>query len=256
MSYAKVLDQLITESGLQVKEIAQKCEEMGVQVTPAYISSVRTSKKGTPSDRLSRAIALICGVDENTLVVEAYYENAPEEFRQMIDVLREDILVPIFDTMLPTEGVAVVEATKQTLRDLPIAQFVKMTAETLKAESKKILDIFTVESSFENDDGSKTVVQMKAPEGIAVADDGMAPNIPAYTTVICELKEQGEYRNGDILCYRRVGELSAKVRTAAFMDDERKKVMMLPLNKSFEPETLDWDSIIVFGKVERIVLGL
>ena len=74
--------------------------------------------------------------------------------------------------------------------------------------------------------------------------------------MICELKEQSEYRNGDILCYRKVGESGAKVRTAAFMDDGHKKVMMLPLNKSFEPETLDWDSIIVFGKVERIVLEM
>ena len=65
MPYAKLLNQLIEESGMTAKDVAQKCADHGVSITPSYLSMLRNGAgKRMPSDEVSRAIAKALGKDE------------------------------------------------------------------------------------------------------------------------------------------------------------------------------------------------
>lgn len=85
MAYAKLLNELIEKSGLSTREIAKRCEEQGQPITPSYISILRKeSNSRVPSEDMSRVLARVLGADEDTLVLEAYLENAPEPLLKVL----------------------------------------------------------------------------------------------------------------------------------------------------------------------------
>ena len=94
MPYTKLLNRLIDDSGYSIKEIAERCTENGVKVTPAYISTLRNDTNNrTPSDNMSRALAKACNAkSEDILVVEAYVDNAPKEFAGLINLIRQTMV--------------------------------------------------------------------------------------------------------------------------------------------------------------------
>jgi len=81
MAYTALLNKLIENSGLTVKEIAERCTESGTKITAAYISTLRNSTDNrAPSSEVSKALAKVCGAkNENVLVIEAYLDTAPAE---------------------------------------------------------------------------------------------------------------------------------------------------------------------------------
>lgn len=79
MNYNKLLNQLIDNSGMTLKEIAQTCKEMGESISANYLSVLKTVEDKTASDKVSLAIARACNAKyDNILVVQAYIDKAPQ----------------------------------------------------------------------------------------------------------------------------------------------------------------------------------
>lgn len=79
MNYNKLLNQLIDNSGMTLKEIAQTCKEMGESISANYLSVLKTVEDKTASDKVSLAIAKACNAKyDNILVVQAYIDKAPQ----------------------------------------------------------------------------------------------------------------------------------------------------------------------------------
>lgn len=86
MKYADLLDKLIQQSGITAKDLAQKCQDLGIDITPSYISLLRNKEKNrVPSDDVSIALAKALGKPDNYLVLEGYLEAAPIELKQAIE---------------------------------------------------------------------------------------------------------------------------------------------------------------------------
>lgn len=83
MSYSLVLKKIISDSTLTYKEISEKCK-----ITPSYISKLANGKIAPPSDEVSIKIAEACNADPNLLILEAYFEKAPEVLTNFLDNIR------------------------------------------------------------------------------------------------------------------------------------------------------------------------
>lgn len=70
MNYKELLNRTIKKSGLKNVELIEKLKEMGVTMTPNYLSVLRNDDNKIASPELSRAIAKACGEPDELLVVQ------------------------------------------------------------------------------------------------------------------------------------------------------------------------------------------
>lgn len=258
MPYTQLLNEMISKSGLTVKEISERCTQSGAKVTPAYISTLKNDKNDrVPSDELSRAIAKACGADENLLVIQAYLDKAPKEVSKVIELLKTTFLMGIM-------GIVENELTTQEQRNLekitdemPLAEFVSMLAKIdTKLNIKKMQGTMSFKSTSQNDEF--TIKQtLSQAAGIAVSDNGMAPIISKGNKVTVEIKALKEYKTGDVLCFtEKEAPKKILVRKAVFNGEGRKSITLLPVNAEFTPKTVNTDSLIILGKVKQIIVDL
>lgn len=240
MPYNKVLNEMIIGAAVSIKEIAERCAEHGVSITASYISALKNDEKRTPSDEVSRALAIACGYDEDTLVVEAYYDNAPEEFKTIINALRDEIFPSIFSMLEATEGKAMVESVTKQLQEMPTAKFIRLVASEM--------DALKVGSD------QQIPTEASGMPSISVQDDSMAPLMPKGTAVITQAMELEQYKSGDILCYKKIAADEMFVRTVSFLNEEHTRLTALPMNHSFDAECLELNDIVIIGKVAAMVV--
>ena len=112
MTYPKLLNKLIEESGLSNKEILEQCEKHGMKITPNYLSVLKNNDTKIASDELSRVLAKICGAEsEELLVVQAYLDKAPK------------IIIDCLNTIFETGKKTMEIAFEQNKSDIPIELF-------------------------------------------------------------------------------------------------------------------------------------
>lgn len=258
MPYTQLLNQMISKSGLTVKEIAERCTQSGAKVTPAYISTLKNDKNDrVPSDELSRAIAKACGADENLLVIQAYLDKAPKEVSEAINSLKKFFsmgLMGFIENEFTTQEQKNIEKIAD---EMPMAEFVSLLAKTNeKLDIKKLPGPMSYKVTNQSDE---LIIKQTLSQaaGIAVSDNGMAPIINKGNKVTVEIKALKEYKTGDILCFtEKEAPKKILVRKAVFNGEGRKSITLLPVNAEFTPKTVNTDSLIILGKVKQIIVDL
>ena len=256
MAYTQLLNSIIEQSGLTVKEIAEKCVNMGVDVTPAYISTLRNDKNNrTPSDKVSRALAEACNCQhKNILVVEAYLQNAPQEFNGLMEMLRGFIItsgMSMIENRLTTQDI---KEADEILKSFPMAELIcDMSKEQVMSNIKKGYGSFNIKASKQLDDIK--IKQEVAPIGLPITDNGMSPIIKVNDFVTIEVLELSEYKMGDIVyCYVNNEKKKAIARQIVVVND---KITLMPVNNEEYPNiTGTTDDIFVMGKIKKVIRNI
>lgn len=258
MAYTTLLNRLIDNSGLTIKEIADKCTELGEKVTPAYISTLRNDKSNrSPSPEMSRALAKACNYPyENVLCVEAYLDKAPYEFKAVLDLLREIMLT---STMTVFENTFTTEEQKQArkiLKEFPMAEFIcSLSQDKVKETIIKQQGAGKFKATHSAEDFK--IQQTIAPTGFPISDNGMSPQIEKGDLITLEAKEIKDYKNGDIICYIKSDDKKKiYARKVIFDGESRKKITLMPINGEFMPEQLTTSKISIMGKVVTVIKAI
>ncbi len=253
MAYTQLLNSIIEQSGLTVKEIAEKCVNMGVDVTPAYISTLRNDKNNrTPSDKVSRALAEACNCQhKNILVVEAYLQNAPQEFNGLMEMLRGLVItsgMSMIENRLTTQDIKEVD---EMLKSFPMAELIcDMSKEQVMNGIKKGYGSFNLKASKQLDDIK--IKQEITPIGLPITDNGMSPIIKANDLVTIETLNFDEYKTGDIVyCFKNGEKKKAFARKIIIYD--KKQITLLPINNEYSPEIVSINDIVIMGKVKKVI---
>lgn len=253
MAYTQLLNSIIEQSGLTVKEIAEKCVKMGVDVTPAYISTLRNDKNNrTPSDKVSRALAEACNCQhKNILVVEAYLQNAPQEFNGLMEMLRGFVItsgMSIMENKLTTQEI---READEILKSFPMAELIcDMSKEQVMNSIKKGYGSFNVKASKQFDDIK--IKQEITPTGLPITDNGMSPIIKANDLVTIEALNFEEYKTGDIVyCFKNGEKKKAIARKIIIYNSNQ--ITLLPINNEYNPEIVSKDDIVIMGKVKKVI---
>lgn len=255
MAYTELLNKLIENSGLTVKEIAERCTNSGVKITSAYISTLRNDKNNrSPSDEISVALAKACNANyENILVIEAYLDKAPKELLILLNELKQYVAfstIGFIDNKLTTQNHKDIQnlANMLSLSELILT----LSNEQMLNNLRKEEGAFSFKTSFKQE-GIKVIQEIKQAVGIEISDDGMKPIINKANKVNIELKENCDYKTGDIICFAKKGSKKAIARKAVFNGDSRKKVTLLPINAEFSIEEAKTEDLIIFGKVTQVI---
>lgn len=248
MPYSEVLAKMIQDSKLPIKEIANLCKEQGLNITPSYISQLKSGKVNPPSDEVSRAISKICGVDEEKLVIEAYLDKSPRDILEYIQSTRFSMVtasLTMYENIFPPE---LLQELKQTLSNLSLADFI---LEINKSEqlSKSSVNNNIYTSEYHSDDENFNLnISLINPMGIPVKDNSMYPLIPEGSLITCELKDN--YNDGDIL-YFKVIETNDFFIRKCFIQSEN--FIFIPLNTGYESLTIEKSNIQILGKVKKVI---
>ena len=257
MPYSKLLSNLIESKNLSIKEVAIKCKEYGVNITASYISMIKNSdNKKIPSDEVSRALAKACEAENiETLVIEAYIDKAPIEFRGFLEEYRQIIIQSIL--MFYTNKVTNEEMQEviKKMKEMPMAEFIlQSTNLSQQFDFDKQAGSFNAKIEM-TDDIKKTLLELKEPEGFIIDDNSMYPIIIAGSKVNPQFLPINEYRNGDILLIVIKGSKKPVCRKCLF-DETRTKITLMAYDQKIETESYNVKDIAILGKVKRIITEL
>ena len=252
MAYTQLLNTLIEQSGLTVKEIAERCVELGVDVTPAYISTLRNDKNNrTPSDKVSRALAEACNCKhKNILVVEAYLQNAPKEFNSILELFRSFIItsgMSMIENKLTSQDI---KEADEMLKSFPMAELIcELSEEQMLKGVKKGFGALNIKANKQFDD--IRIRQEVAPIGLPITDNGMLPLIKANDLVTIETLKFDEYKTGDIVYCFKNGEKKKAVARKIIIHNNQ--ITLLPINNEYAPEIVSLDNIVIIGKIIKVI---
>lgn len=252
MAYAKLLSDIIAEAGLSINEVAEKCAEYGEAISASYISALKHEKKSPPTDKVSRALAKACGQPENLLVIEAYIENAPVEFKPVFDLMHKTIILVLkAATAFPFSFTK--KAWGAKLDNLTLAALIQVYNQQQNKIEETPNDPILAEFKAAEHDADIT---NKDP--IIMPDDSMSPLIPQGSEVIFEtFFNYQDYKNGDIICYQKNGRgEEIYVRQFTFLDDGHTQIVASAHNNQYKPEFLNMDDLLILGKATGVSIKL
>ena len=196
MGYAETLSIMVMESGLSLRQIADRCNEKGQPIAPSYISKLQTGKQTPASEGVSRAIAEVCGGDPDVLVWEGYMEKAPEIIREYVNATLPGIkssMTMMFPKIFPKDQA---EILKEAFDKLFPIELVKM----FKAEAGNVPS-FVEGLSLVHKEQEDSQIDMSAYLGIIMFDDSMHPLIPRKAFIKYNI--EGEIENGTVIVIKK-----------------------------------------------------
>lgn len=250
MPYTQLLNRLIDESGLTAKEIAERCKQQGQEITASYVSILRKeANERIPSDEVSHILEEVLGAPKDTLVLEAYLDNAPEAMKEFLDKMKVqafELAIRALDSAIPI-GEAEREEIAAQLEQMPLAQVLLR----LSQQEQPVFDQNFITRSEQTDDGQINV-SMGMNMDFPITDSSMQPVLPEGSKA--KLKLQVEYRSGDIVAIMSKGNKNMLFRKLYETKDDKR--MLVPLNHAFDVIEYDPSSMLIFGRVEAVVTAL
>lgn len=244
MAYSDTLYKAIEESGLSLNEIAKRCTEHGISITYSYISQLRAGKIPPPSNEISEALAAVCGIDKNKLVLEAYLDKAPKVIMDFIYKVRYfDKLKykTVFSSGLPLDQKDIesrIELFKSLIDEEPLSNYI--------IEYLKKADEFYIRAEVNN---LEDFLSYGEPEAfIEMKDDSMEPIIPFKCNVA--LSNNPNYTSGDIIAYSLKADNGVSIRKCLINDES---ITLIPINNEYEIHTYNKKDMLVLGKVKSII---
>ncbi len=233
-----MLNMMVEESTLTLKEIAEKCVTYGVKVNPSYISKLKSGKQPPASDEVNIALAKSCGYEDevDSFLFESYLEKAPEYIKdflnELITLFRTTIKIT-FEKQFPSEMIHILQ--------MQLDQFSNYEILTQSIEQLRNTTLVTDVDALSNQQVINTTLKMN--------DTSMEPLIPKGS--ILHIRKDNEIINDDIIVIEKNGDFL--VRRIFFIEENK---FLYSINKSYKSEFLNDNIINIIGKVEKITIEL
>lgn len=242
MPYAKLLNQLIEQSGMTAKEVAEQCTARGVSVTPSYLSVLR--KEGSnrmPSDEVSKALALVLGQDENSLTLERALDEAPEPLRKMIQRSIVEATLLVFRASNETITEEIYNNAWAIAKASSLASSVIMAANAPTSYQQEKQSAFP--KITQNKNGNTSFVVDIIPE-FKINDVSMYPLVKQGDTI--KVTPQVEYTTGDIIAFKDNNSQEIACRQVQCVGDT---LLLIAFNSEFPPLQYQENDMKILGKV-------
>ena len=226
MGYKETLSRMIDESKLKLKEIAEKCEALGVKINPSYISRLQTGNQAPASDEVNTAIATVCGGDVDQFRFEAFVEKSPE--------LVKEFIIEVTNYFR--------ETTKHILKtQVPEALWPMVLQQVENMTDYQIIKGFINMNKSIDSNNNVTI-------GPKMEDNSMEPRIP--NGAILQIDKDSQINNGDYVLIE-IKENNFLIRRIVFTND---KLFLLPENSSYDCLECYRNEVRLLGKVKGFTI--
>lgn len=253
MSYANFLANTIKNSGYSLRAIASLCEKKyNVKITASYLSRLQQEGNRNPaSEKVNIAIAKVCGINPDDLIFEADLERAPENVKNVVDLM-VNYIKSMYISLIP--NVNIKDNKAQEIFESEMNKYINMgTREFITELLNQDIDLENpLEKDFkisEEDNEILNEMFMKFTVGIKMLDNSMFPIIKQGAKI--ELVKLEEYSNGDIVSV----ELNNTNLIRTYVESGN-NIVLIPANQDFETLTIPKKDIEIKGKVKSYTIDL
>lgn len=244
MAYSKLLNKIISNTNYTQEEIAQKCCNLGAKLSREKVNALQNHRSKPPKYEVSRAIAKVCNADERLLVIEGYFDNAPEEVKQVLKDIQYFIntLALLTVTNLRNLNTEDINQIQQCLEKETISE----TLIQIMEDKENSIKLFKNNLSYSEGILGNTI-NFNIPYGIDITDNGMSPLIEKGNQVILNIKDK--YDTSNIVAYQDNKE-RIKVRILTKVNNT---LVMIPLNKNYKNEIYSPNEITFLGEITKVI---
>lgn len=229
MSYATMLETIIKTSELSLRQIARRCSDIDIKITPSYISQLKNGKLPPPSEDISLALAKVCGSkSQSHLVFQGYMEKAPNLVREYM--LASSALNKIMlESLCKTSG-EVTPEFKKYIENLDVLSALEMSSKFIGANDKSkgydlVREISLTTGSVVKADDRSDIINFFIP------DSSMSPLIPVHSFVYILPTRKDLLKDRDIVGFYPP---NSKAITLRRIFTAHGKLILIPEDKSHQ----------------------
>ncbi len=246
MSYAEMLDAIITESELSLRQISKLCTQFDISITPSYISQLKNGKLPPPSPEVSLALAKVCNSkNQSQLVFQGYMEKAP-------DVIKEYMLASsqlnriMLESLCKSENNALTQEAIDYLRNMDILSTLEMSSKYVSSDNTKSSSDLVREITLSS--GGVSRIQAQGDMiNFFLGDTSMSPTIPVHSYMYILPTKLELLKERDIIAFYPNNRKQATLRRIFYSND---KILLIPEDKAFQIYLIDsFEDIDYLGKV-------
>jgi transcriptional regulator with XRE-family HTH domain len=246
MSYAEMLDAIITESELSLRQISKLCTQFDISITPSYISQLKNGKLPPPSPEVSLALAKVCNSkNQSQLVFQGYMEKAP-------DVIKEYMLASsqlnriMLESLCKTENNTMSQESMNYIKNLDILSTLEMSSRYINPDNNLSSNDLIREITLSSGGVSKIQAQGDMIN-FFLGDTSMSPTIPVHSYIYILPTKQELLKERDIIAFYPNNRKQASLRKIFYSNN---KILLIPEDKTFQIYILDsFEEIDYIGKV-------
>lgn len=158
MDYFNLLTKIIKKAGLTYEKATERCEDYGESYNLNYISTNK-NRGSIPPDNFSRAIAKVCGQNEDLLVTQAFYDKSPKAYKDMFNSIIVIVKTMIWMSLSPQSSESAREKERQKLDDMMFGEWMEFDLSNI---TEQIDNSFT--ALMNNDKFAEKVNELSAGE--------------------------------------------------------------------------------------------
>lgn len=243
MAYYEMLQKILQEKKLTDKEVIELCSKNGVDISEGYFSRIKNSKKNPPSEKISRAIAKACNVDERLLVIEGYIDKSPAEIQEVfksINFMTKSSTIRLLKLIKKGN----MKKLQEYLDTQPVSDTI---IEILDGKEKYInfLDTYYTFESLGNGFGLSML--LKEPIGFTINDDAMSPIIQKGDKVYIDT-ETNQFIGSDILLVQYQNKLYAR-----YIHRINSTLKLVPIVGTYKEIICPKEDIKILGRINNII---
>lgn len=239
MSYATMLSSIINTSELSLRQIARRCADIDVKITPSYISQLKNGKLSPPSEDISLALAKVCGSkNQSLLVFQGYMEKAPDLVREYM--LASSALNKIMLESLCKATGEVSDEFKKYIEELDVLSSLEMSSKYVGADDDAkgynlVREISLSTGNAVKSDSHKDMINFFIP------DSSMFPLIPVHSYVYILPTRKDWLKDRDLIAFYPPNSKAIALRR---MFNVHGKLVLLPEDKTHQ--------LYLFNDIEEV----
>ncbi len=245
MNYAEMLDSIITKSELSLRQIAKRCAELELSITPSYISQLRNGKLPPPTAEVSMILAQACNSkEESKLIFQGYLEKAPDVIKEYM-LASSQLNKVMLESLCKVDGnTKVDDSAIEYLRSLDILSTIEMSSKyisegTIEFRPDFAKEITIASGGIANEKGDITTM--------ILGDNSMAPTIPIHSFIYILPTKTELLKARDIIAFYPLGKRQAILRRVFF---SKGKILLIPDDRSSEVYMIDsFEELSYLGKI-------
>ncbi len=246
MTYAEMLDAIIEESELSLRQISKLCTQFDISITPSYISQLKNGKLPPPSPEVSLALAKVCNSkNQSQLVFQGYMEKAP-------DVIKEYMLASsqlnriMLESLFKADNNSMSQESMEYLKNLDILSTLELSSKYIDPGNNLSPNDLVREITLSSGGVSKVQAQGDMIN-FFLGDTSMSPTIPVHSYIYILPTKLELLKERDIIAFYPNNRKQASLRKIFFSNN---KILLIPEDKTFQIYILDnFEEIDYLGKV-------
>lgn len=247
MSYATMLDEMIKESELSLRQISKRCSDLNLKITPSYISQLKNGKLPPPSEEVSLTLAKVCGAKKQAnMVFQGYMEKAPTLVREYM-LASSSLNKAMLETLCRETDRSYTKEMEDYLKNLDVLAALEMSSKYVNSQDMKIANDLVREIALLSGGASEADTKGDIIN-LFLGDSSMSPYIPTHAYLYIMPTKIDLLKDRDIIAFYPDNRKIPTIRWICFIKD---KILLLPEEKS--NETFFFNAISEINYIGKVV---